>query len=430
MDNVYQGKKLLLLAGQGVHQKVVEACRANGIYTVVADYLPDSPAKRIADETSMLSIMDVEGIVEYCRKNDIDGVMNFCNDLASKVIQVVNEQLGLPNIGTKEQVATLTNKQIFKHFCKENNIDTIPEYSMEDVEAGNIEYPVLVKPVDSRGSRGSAICYDKEELLKAIPVSKAAASDGESIIIEKFLGKNQDLSIVYYVIDGEPYLVQLGDRYQGRMEDGLERQICGIVHPSRYTDMYLRNVNDRMIAMIKKLGIVNAPVFVQGFVDGDTVRMYDPGIRFPGNEFERIFAKATGLNLMLSSAVYFLTGKMPEEKDAYKSSYDLNGLCAVSYMVNARAGTITTYKGLDVIRNHPGIVDVQEKRSVGEVIENTGDVLHRIGEISILCERSSETLRSIIHFIHENLIVEDENGQSMLISPLDDEIVDLYKDIF
>ena len=48
--NELKGKKLLILAGAGTHNKVVKAAREMGIYTIVTDYLVDSPAKQIADE--------------------------------------------------------------------------------------------------------------------------------------------------------------------------------------------------------------------------------------------------------------------------------------------------------------------------------------------------------------------------------------------
>ena len=38
MDN-YKNKKILVLAGQDVHRKLVEVAMSMGVYTIVADYL-------------------------------------------------------------------------------------------------------------------------------------------------------------------------------------------------------------------------------------------------------------------------------------------------------------------------------------------------------------------------------------------------------
>ena len=44
----YKNKKLLILGGAYLHNKVVEAANEMGIYTIVTDNLPDAPAKKIA----------------------------------------------------------------------------------------------------------------------------------------------------------------------------------------------------------------------------------------------------------------------------------------------------------------------------------------------------------------------------------------------
>ena len=60
-------KKLLILAGAGIHSKVAEAARDMGIYTIVADYLADSPAKQIADEALLCDIFDIDTLVKFGR---------------------------------------------------------------------------------------------------------------------------------------------------------------------------------------------------------------------------------------------------------------------------------------------------------------------------------------------------------------------------
>ena len=56
---IFKGKKLLILAGAGVHSKVVRTAKEMGIYTIVTDYLEPtySPAKQIADESWMLYVL-------------------------------------------------------------------------------------------------------------------------------------------------------------------------------------------------------------------------------------------------------------------------------------------------------------------------------------------------------------------------------------
>ena len=191
--------------------------------------------------------------------------------------------------------------------------------------------------------------------------------------------------------------------------------------------MYMENVNDRVINMIKHLGIKNGPVFMQGFVDGDTVRMYDPGIRLPGNEYERIYKAATGMNLMKSIISYIVGGEIDDYDGKIVGSYDLNGLCAIQYMINVGAGEIAKFEGLDKIKEDQRVVDIQQRYFVGDIIENTGDIKHRAGEISILVGRNPKEMSDIIRFIQEKLVIEDKEGNNLIISPINaKEIEDIY----
>ena len=172
MKTDYMKQKLLVLAGAAVHSKVVSAAKEMGVYTIVTDFLENSPAEQIADESWMLSIVDVDGIVERGKKEHIDGVLNFCIDPAQIPYQKIAEKFGLPCCGTAEQFRILTDKALFKEFCSQVGVDMIPDYTEQDVEEDLVEYPIFVKPAESRGSRGQSICYAKKETCAAIAQAK------------------------------------------------------------------------------------------------------------------------------------------------------------------------------------------------------------------------------------------------------------------
>lgn len=420
------GKKLLVLAGAGSHVKVVEAAKEMGIYTIVTDYISNfkaSPAKKIADESLNYNIYDIEELIDFCSNNGVDGVLGFCIDPTQKPAQQIASRLGLPVFGDENQILALTDKSAFMELCLESGVDIIPKYYEEQIDTDCIVYPVLVKPTDSRGSRGGAVCYNKTELISAIPAAKTESSNN-GVIIEKYMKGHQDLTISYIVRDGKPILISIGDRYSGREEDNLNRQLICTIQPSRYAKMYMEKVNDRVVKMIQKLGVKNGPVFMQGFVDGDTVRMYDPGIRFPGNEYERIFTKATGMNPIKSILSYVVGGGIDDYEGKLEGSYDLEGLCAIQYMINVGAGKIGVFEGLDEIAACPYVLDIQQRHFVGDVIEATGDIRHRAGEISILVERVPEKMKEAVAFVQSKLKVTDVEGKNMLISPFEQARID------
>lgn len=418
----FSGKKLLILAGAPVHVKVVSAAKAMGVYTIVTDYLPDSPAKAIADEQWMYSITDVDEIVERCRREHVDGVLNFCIDPAQRPYVEICEKLGLPCYGNAEQVHIMTDKPAFKAFCRAHGVDVIQSYTVEDVAENRCAYPLFVKPTDSRGSRGQALCHTREQAEDAIRAAALESSDG-GVVIEQFMQGKQDFSMTYFVCDGVPYLVRTCDRYLGRVEDGLNKQCVGCVGPSQYSEMYMEKVHGKVAGFIEALGVRNGPVFMQGFVDGDVIRFYDPGLRFPGGEYERLLKEITGVDLMSALVEFALTGKMPKPAGIEDAPYKLQGYHTIQLPITTRPDTIGSFHGLEEIRQDPRVTMVFNRYEAGETVPQTGDVRQRVCEIALIT-KPGESVREAVAWVQSKLAVLDEDGQNMLVSQVDTAALD------
>ena len=414
-----QGKKLLILGGAEIHCKVVRAARELGIYTIVIDNLPasQSPAKQIAEENHEINIYDIRSIIDFCKETKVDGVINTSLDPCQIPQSKVCEALDLPCYGTKEQYYKLTNKVAFKKLCKASGVDVIEDYTEEDVLNDKAVYPLFIKPVDSRGSRGQSICYSKEEALKGIEIAKNISTDG-SVLIEQYLEGKQDFMLNYIVIEGRPNLVRICDRYGGFKEDGLDKVGALAMNPSKYSDMYMVNVHDRVCRMIKNLGIINGPIFLQGFVDGNTVRMYDPGLRLPGGNYENLLKETTDVDIIKMLVEFSLTGKMNTAYgDLSADLYRLSGKYVSNLFPMMKEGKIGKIVGFDKIAHMPEVVSAALRHTEGETVEATKTVNQRIGEINIKTD-SIEQMASVIQEIYDVLDVLDEKGESLVVSKL------------
>lgn len=412
------GKKLLILAGVDVHVKIVNAAKALGVYTIVTDYLPieESPAKRVADEYWMLNIMDVDAIVSKCREEDVDGVLAYCIDPAQIPYQQICEKFGVPCYGTKRQFEIMTDKRLFKDFCLQNGVDVIPEYSIKEVENDVVKYPVLVKPTISRGSRGQTICWNKEDIPHAIQIAKNESKNGE-YLIERYMANAQDMSFAYFISNGIPYLVKLGDRYLGSIEDHLDRQQMATILPSKHTDTIMKKVNPNIEKMIQSLGIKFGSIFLQGFYEDGHVYMYDPGLRFPGSDFDVVTKDATGFDPMTSFVIFALTGDTTTCIGNPKGAYLYNNGACVILSLSVRAGVIKSFEGFDEIAQLPFVYSAQKRRTEGGVVEDTGDVRQRAAEFCAYIKNRNnapEFIRKVYKTIH----ILDEYGEDMIISKI------------
>ncbi len=414
-----KGKKLLILAGIDVHIKVVEAAKRLGVYTIVTDYLPldESPAKRIADEYWMLNILEVDRIVEKCREEKIDGVLAFCVDPAQIPYQKICEKLKVPCYGTREQFAIMTDKRLFKDFCSLHGVDVVPEYSLDDIKKGEVIYPVLVKPTISRGSRGQTICYSKDQIPNAVRIAQTVSADG-NILIERYMTDAQDMSFAYFVTNGCAYAVKIGDRYRGKIEDGLDRQQMATIMPSKRIEEIRTRIEPQIKRMIKALDVKFGAIFLQGFYENGKVYMYDPGLRFPGSDFDIVLKNITGLDTASSFVQFALTGNVNCCYGNPDFAYDYRGGACVIISLSVRQGTICKFEGFDEIANLPYVYSASKRRLVGGQVEKTGDVRQRAAEFcAYIADRKD--VPAFFEKVYSTIKILDENGKDMIISKVE-----------
>ena len=424
MNNL-TGKKMLIIGGAFQHCKLVEAAKELGVITYVTDYLPlnQAPAKQIADHYWMYNITQIDEMVAMCRQEGINGVIATSLDACQKPYQNVCEKLGVPCFGTEEQFRILTDKNLFKYYCRKNGVDVIPEYQLSDFDSKElcdqrVIFPILVKPGESRGSRGQSICNNYEEAVVAISFARAESSNDE-VVIEKYMGQANDFSMTILMLGGKAYPFRTVDRILGKYEDGLDKLAVGSASPSVFTSLYMENVHERVEKLYQDIGLYNAPVFMQGFVDGDTVRFYDPGLRLPGGEYERMFLAACGKNPFYPLIEFALTGEVSQEQLVFeKNDIFLNGKTAGQVLPALRPGTITSIEGMDEILAHPNVVSAFARYAVGDTIQATHNVNQRFCEIDIVCD-TAEQICDVAAWVYSTLEIRDELGENMVISKFD-----------
>lgn len=357
-------KKILVLGSASVHVKLIKAAQDMGIYTITTDNVPyeDSPGKKIADEYWDLDIFDVDKIVEKSKENKIDGVVCGWLDPCQRPYFQICKKLGVPCYGNESQFFYMTDKHAFKKLCHENGVNTIKEFSMSDIKTGNVEFPVFVKPVDSRGSRGQSVCYSMDELIPAMRKAKLESSN-DDILVEKYIKGGQEFHVTYFFVDGEPYLLRTSDNYCGSEENHMEKVVSCAVMPSKYTEKYICEFHSNVVKMFKKLGIKNGPIFMQGFYDNGIFRFFDPGLRFPGVDYELVFKKVFGIDLMKAMVQIALFGKTNIEIP--ENVVFLNGKRAAVLYLTIRACIIAQLGGEKEVIQNENVISYLPRCKVG-----------------------------------------------------------------
>lgn len=201
-------KKLMLLGGMRYLVPVIEAAHKLGVYVITCDYLPNNIAHKYSDEYCNVSILEKDKVLEKARELKIDGILSFACDPGVVTAAYVAEKMELPSSGPYESIEILQNKGKFRKFLTENNFNvpvakqyTDIETALNDTEMFN--WPVIVKPTDSAGSKGVTKVVEKSELRDAINYALKFSHSNE-FIIEDFLEKIGDSSDCdSFSVDGE-----------------------------------------------------------------------------------------------------------------------------------------------------------------------------------------------------------------------------------
>ena len=186
-------KKILLLGGSRYLLPVIKSAHELGLYVITCDYLLDNIAHKYSDEYVNVSIIDKEAVLEAAKKLEIDGIMSFATDPGVVTAAYVAEKLGLPYGGSYESVSILQDKGRFRRFLTEHNFNVPHAKSYEKLEDALCDtdfftWTVIVKPVDSAGSKGVTRVDDKNELRRAIEYA-LEFSQCDQFIIEDFIEK-------------------------------------------------------------------------------------------------------------------------------------------------------------------------------------------------------------------------------------------------
>ena len=181
----------MLLGGIGYLLPAIEAAHKLGYYVITVDNLPHNIAHKYSDEYHNVSILDKESVLNLAQETRIDGILSYAVDPGVVTAAYVAELMGLPFTCSYEAACILQDKSKFRKFLADNsfNVPNAKGYknikdSLIDIDYFN--WPVIVKPVDSAGSKGVTKVDKPEDLELAIAKALEVSHNG-CFIIEDFL---------------------------------------------------------------------------------------------------------------------------------------------------------------------------------------------------------------------------------------------------
>lgn len=401
-------KKILLLGGSAQQLVAIRAAKELGYYTVVIDFLPDNPGQYEADKFYGESTTDVEAVYRIAKEEHVDGILAYASDPAALPAAIVSERLGLPTNPAKS-VEVLGLKYPWRQFLQENGFacpkhySFHPQTSVEEIKEATalFEFPLVVKPTDSSGSKGVTRLDSWDDIEKAIAWADSY-SRNKVLLIEEYIQRGFPSVIGgdIFVWDGKIVLY-------GEMECLRDMRKSPLIpigekKPLQVSQLQKERIHSELQRVVTSLGVRFGELNIEILLDKeDNVHFLELGPRAGGNMIPIQLSDAFGINLVKAN-VQAAMGEKPDFVD--KPVEALSG-CYMHYVLHSyEAGTFAGIEIAKSIKNNVyREVIYKTPGDAVEVFDGAGKALgiiflhfDTVEEMESFCERHNEFVKIVL----------------------------------
>lgn len=393
-------KKILLLGGSAQQVVAIHEAKKLGYYTILCDFLTDNPGQYVADKFYLESTTDKERILEIAQKEQIDGVLAYASDPAAPTAAYVAEELNLLGNPYKS-TEILCNKDQFRTFLLEHDFHTPKakgyssiEGAKADLEGDMYQLPVIVKPVDSSGSKGASVLYDIAQVESYLEFG-FAYSRSHRIIVEEFIVKNHK-----YLIGGDVFVIDGKIALWGLLNCHRDSKVNTLVpigksYPLQIDKEQEKRVKETLQSLVTKLGFRNGGMNVELMIDcNGNVFPIDVGPRSGGNMIPDLLGYIFNINLV-KMLVQVAMGELEIQKEITSQ-----GFWATHNLHSDKNGIFKEINFSEEIEKF--IVQKNIYKTSGDQIEYFDNAAKALG-IVFLKFNTEETLLNMTEHINEHI---------------------------
>lgn len=328
-----KAKRILMLGGSLYQTYAIKEAKRLGCYVITCDYLPENPGHKFADEYHNVSTTDKEAVLRLAKELKVDGVVAYASDPAAPTAAYVCEKLGLPTSPYKS-VEILSNKDLFRAFLQENGFNCPKAMGFTNYEDAlshikEFHLPVMVKPVDSSGSKGINKLTDWGQ-LKGFVEDALSYSRGKRFLIEEFIvKKGHQISGDAFSVDGKLVFHCLGNEFYDPncLKDFAPLGECW---PFQMSHKYIEDLEQQLQRLMSLLKMKSNAYNVEAIVgEDDKVYLLELGARSGGSLIPQVTECATGVNMV----TYVIKAALGEDCSELKQVEPAG--CWSNYMVHA-----------------------------------------------------------------------------------------------
>lgn len=310
-------KKILFLGASSAQTPAIRYAKKRGYYVITADYLPENPGHKFADECYNVSSVDTDSILEIAHNLKIDAISAYASDPAAPTAAFVSERMGL--VGARfKAVEILSNKGLFRGFLKANGFKT-PRYTIatctDQLQSSYRGGRAVLKPVDSSGSKGVFMINSADDISTYFESSIALSRVGQVILEEYIERKGPQIHGEGFLQNGKIIFLLLGDQIFSDVNPVVP--YCTMIPSIFHTDL-MNDVHTLVSDVLNKVGFTTGGINVEVIRDqNDDLYVLEIGARNGGNFMPHLMKLATGFDLISANVESLL-----DEKELVPPSFE------------------------------------------------------------------------------------------------------------
>lgn len=391
-------KRILMLGGSLYQTYAIKEAVRLGHYVITCDYLPNNPGHQFSHEYHNVSTTDKEAVLELAKNLRVDGVVAYASDPAAPTAAYVCEKLGLPT-SPYRSVEILSKKHLFRQYLTEHgfNVPKARSYtSFEEAKAeiDGFQLPVMVKPVDSSGSKGINKLTDKSQLEVFVEDALSYSRD-KIFLIEEFIEKSgPQISGDAFSVDGKLVFHCLGNEfYSSKVEKDFAP--LGECWPTIMPGHVIKTLEEDLQRLITSLGMKSTAYNVEAIYGKDgKVYILELGARSGGSLIPQVTAYATGVDMV----PYVIKAALGEDCSDLKMA-PVKGFWS-NYMVHSNQTGKYAGIELDGRFEKENLVDYVTETKADDMVHKYRDAQDCVGEL-ILKYSSMEEMEEVINNMDE-----------------------------
>ena len=247
--------------------------------------MPENPGHKYADEYHNVSTTDRE---KYWNLPEtftwIMLLLMLLTQLHGRCVRI--RTIRLPG-NSYDSIRVLSEKDLFRKFLLDNGFNAPKSVSVTANRdpltlTENLNFPVIVKPTDSSGSKGVSKVISENDLPKAVEYA-SLFSRNKRIIIEEFIvGSGKQLHGDGFVFDGNLVFTYLGDHHYDTKVNPFVP--FSTTWPSERDEKTIQTVEKVVASVVKMSGFKNGGINIEARIaeNGD-VYIMEIGPRSGGN---------------------------------------------------------------------------------------------------------------------------------------------------